>query len=79
MRQSLIVSQTSWGLSGAKLDEKGQHEEAKMFYLAALEGRRRALGGEHMMDTLASLNNMGCLLDDLEDYEGGARLLSTSA
>ena len=61
-----------------KVDKK-QYKEAKEIHLAALEGRRRALGGEHMMDTLASLNNMGCLLDDLEDYEGGARLLSTSA
>ena len=40
-----------------------------MVHLAALEGRRRVLGEEHM-DTLASLNNMGCLLDDIEDYGG---------
>ena len=32
-----------------------------MFYLAALEGRRRVLGDDHK-DTLASLNNMGVVI-----------------
>ena len=36
---------------------KGQYEEAKVLYLAALEGRRRVLGEEHK-DTLATLNNI---------------------
>ena len=51
------------------LEEKGKWEEAKVFYLAALEGYRRVLGkGE--MKTLGSLNNLGCLRQFMEDYEG---------
>ena len=34
-----------------------------------LEGRRRVLGAEHK-DTLATLNNMGVLFHQVEDYEG---------
>ena len=34
-----------------------------------MEGRRRVLGEEHKK-TLASLTNMGVLLDNMEDYEG---------
>ena len=51
---------------GAKMMEKGngKDEEAKVFQLAALEGRRRVLGEEHK-HTLASLNNMGNLLADM--------------
>eukprot|EP00518_Triparma_eleuthera_P004837 CAMPEP_0182464466 /NCGR_PEP_ID=MMETSP1319-20130603/8660_1 /TAXON_ID=172717 /ORGANISM="Bolidomonas pacifica, Strain RCC208" /LENGTH=512 /DNA_ID=CAMNT_0024664109 /DNA_START=147 /DNA_END=1685 /DNA_ORIENTATION=- len=54
---------------GVKLHEKGKHEEAKVFKLAALEGRRRVLGNEHK-DTLSSMTNMGNLLDDTGDHEG---------
>ena len=32
---------------GDELDEKGQYEEAKVVYLAALEGYRRVLAEEH--------------------------------
>ena len=32
---------------GIELGEKGKLEEAKVLYLAALEGRRRVLGQEH--------------------------------
>ena len=48
---------------------KGEHKEAKMLHLAALEGRRRVLGEEHK-DTLALLHNMGYLLWYEGDYEG---------
>ena len=54
---------------GEGLSEKGKYEEAKVFYLAALEGQRRVLGDEHK-NTLASLHNMGRLLYSMEDYEG---------
>ena len=55
---------------GSWLDKnKGQYKEAKGFYLAALEGRRRVLGDEHK-DTLVSLNNMGVVLDLMKDSEG---------
>ena len=54
---------------GYEMRKKGKYEEAKVFYLAALEGRRRVLGEEHK-DTLASMNNMGVLLHKMEDYEG---------
>ena len=54
---------------GGKLREKGKYEKAKVFYLAALEGKRRVLGEKHQK-TLGSLNNMGVLLKDMEDYEG---------
>ena len=54
---------------GSVLDSREQYEEAKVLWLAALEGFRRVLGGEHK-HTLSSLNNMGCLLDDMEDYGG---------
>merc|ERR1719506_3274941 len=54
---------------GANLMEKGKYEEAKVSYLAALEGRRRVLGDEHK-DTLDSRHKMGILLDKMEDYEG---------
>ena len=43
---------------GLELRKKGVFEEAKVFYLAALAGRRRVLGGEHK-NALESLNNMG--------------------
>ena len=40
-----------------------------MFYLAALEGRKRVLAEEHK-DTLASLNSMGVVLQHTKDYAG---------
>ena len=54
---------------GERLDDQGKYEEAKVFYLAALEGQRRVLGEEHKK-TLPSLNSMGILLKKMEDYEG---------
>jgi tetratricopeptide (TPR) repeat protein len=54
---------------GAELDEKGKYEEAKVFWLAALEGWRRVLGEEHKK-TLGSLGNMGNVLGNMKDYEG---------
>ena len=54
---------------GIKMEDKGKYEEAKVFYLAALEGQRRVLGDEHKK-TLSSMNNMGVLLKKMEDYEG---------
>ena len=54
---------------GGDLKEKGEYEEAKVFYLAALEGRRRVLGEEHK-DTLATLNSMRVVLQIVKDYEG---------
>lgn len=54
---------------GIAFDEKGQHEEAKVYYLAALEGRRRVLGDDHK-DTLDTVNNLGVLSYDMGDYEG---------
>ena len=54
---------------GGKLRKNGQFEEVKVFYLAALEGRRRVLGEEHK-DTLASLNNMGVVVRAMDDNEG---------
>ena len=52
---------------GRRLVSKGQYEEAKVFFPAALEGQRRVLGAEHK-DTLSSLNNMGVVLQIMEDY-----------
>ena len=49
-------------------ENKGQYEEAEVFYLTALEGRRRVHGEEHK-NILASLNNMGIVLRNIEDYE----------
>ena len=54
---------------GVVLYEKGKYEEAKVFWLTALEGRRRILGEEHM-NTLTSLMNMGIILKNMKDYEG---------
>ena len=54
---------------GSRLWEKGNYEEAKVFFLTALEGRRRVLGEEHSY-TLGSMNNMGIILCKMEDYEG---------
>ena len=54
---------------GERLDDQGKYEEAKVFYLAALEGQKRVLGEEHK-DTLRSMSNMGNLLADMEDNEG---------
>ena len=51
------------------MDEKGQHVEAKVFYLAALEGRRRVHVGGHK-ETLDLLAAMRCLLYHTKDYEG---------
>ena len=53
---------------GVLLDEKkGKYEEAKVFSLAGLEGRRRVLGEEHMK-TLTSMNNLGALPHDMGDF-----------
>ena len=49
--------------------EKGKHEETKVFYLTALEGRRSVLRAEHKK-TLGSLYNLGLVLHFVEDYEG---------
>ena len=54
---------------GEELMKKGGHEEAKVFYLAALEGRRRVLGEEHKK-TLSSLCGLGDFLLDTGDYTG---------
>ena len=54
---------------GCVVNDKGQYEEAKVIWLAALEGRRRVLGKEHK-DTLMSLNNIGVLLKNMKDYKG---------
>ena len=40
-----------------------------MFYITALEGRRRVLGEEHKK-TLDSMKNMGAPLFHMEDYKG---------
>ena len=53
---------------GMVLEEKGKYEEAKVFYLAALEGRRRVLGDEHKK-TLASMFNLGNNHNNLEDHK----------
>ena len=45
---------------GEPVEEEGQFEESKVFYLAALEGSRRVLREEHKI-TFASLNNLGVL------------------
>ena len=55
---------------GDKLDDLGKYEEAKVSYLAVLEGRRRRILEEEHKDTLDSLNNMDILLKNIEDYEG---------
>ena len=52
-----------------ELKNKGKYEEAKVFFLAAFEGRRRVLGDEHK-DTLASQNSLGGILEEMKDYEG---------
>ena len=54
---------------GAELRKKGHLREAKVLYLPALKERRRVLWEEHK-DTLASLNNIGCLLDNMGEYRG---------
>ena len=54
---------------GCKLEMKGKYEEAKVFWLTALEGQRMVLGEEHK-DTLGTLNNLGALLGNMKDYEG---------
>ena len=54
---------------GIHLREKRNHEEVKVFYLSALERRRRVLGEGHKK-TLASPKNMGIFLAKVEDYEG---------
>ena len=54
---------------GRELRNEGKFEEAKVLWLAALEGRRRVLWEEHK-DTLGSVMNMGIILTNMEDYEG---------
>ena len=54
---------------GMELRKKGIHEEAKVFYFAALEGHRRVLGEEKKL-TLSSLNNIGVVLYHMKDYKG---------
>ena len=55
---------------GSELRKKGHFEEAKVFYVATLEGRRRALEEEHKKILDSSLNNMGVFLKNTKDYEG---------
>jgi len=54
---------------GIGLWKKGQHAEAKAFYVAALEGYRKLFEDEHKK-ILATLNNLGALLHNMRDYEG---------
>ena len=54
---------------GVELMRKRQFEDAKVIYLAALEGRRRVLGEWHNK-TLDSLVFMGVVLRRMKDYEG---------
>ena len=54
---------------GYELFKKGKYEEAKVFHLTALEGKRSVHGDEHK-NTLGTLNNTGILLDNMKDYEG---------
>ena len=54
---------------GDRLCKEGEYEEAKVFNLVTLEGKRRVLGEEHKK-ILDSLNNQGIVLDELKDYEG---------
>ena len=56
-------------LLGCELQDKGKYEEAKVFYLTALEERRSPLGDEYK-DTLATLISIGALLSDIKDYKG---------
>ena len=48
---------------------RGHYEEAKVIWLAALEGRRRGLGEEYKLNP-DSLNVMGGVLNDLKDCKG---------
>ena len=60
MRVILPDAVTTYDLAsdlGSRLDFRGQHEEAKVLKLAALEGRRRVLEEEHK-DTFTSLCNI---------------------
>ena len=50
-------------------NKRASTQQAKAFKLAALEGGRRVPGEEHN-DTLASLNNMGWLLQLMKDWKG---------
>ena len=54
---------------GVELQRKGKHSEAKVVYLAALEGRRRVLRGEDKY-TLSSLNTMENVFQLMKDFEG---------
>ena len=56
-------------LLGIELDLQGKYEEAKVFKLAVLEGRRSVLA-EEQKETLGSQNNIGIIFDKLKDYEG---------
>ena len=49
--------------------DKGIYEESKVFYLAALEGRRRVLGEEYRK-TLASLSIISVVHGMMKEYEG---------
>ena len=46
---------------GADMYDQGKYQEAKLFWLAALEGERRVLGEEHR-NTLGSPSNIGLLM-----------------
>ena len=63
---------------GGGLEMKGQFEESKVLWLAALEGKRRILEGEDKR-TLASLNNIGKRPSPNGGLRSGALLLPTSA
>ena len=56
---------------GHDLEDEVQYSEAKVFYLAALE-RRKRVHGDVLEKTLDSLNNLGVLCCfSQKDYEGG--------
>ena len=63
------ITYTVATILGSQLMNKGQYNEAKEFYLDALEGRRRVLWEENK-GTVMSLYNFGNLLRHTDDYGG---------
>jgi Tfp pilus assembly protein PilF len=50
------------------LSRQGKYEEAEAMHRRALKGREKVLGLEHP-DTLASVNNLGVVLERQDKYE----------
>ncbi|GMH60882.1 hypothetical protein TL16_g03146 [Triparma laevis f. inornata] len=65
--ENAVTLETLNGL-GSRLQDSREYEEAKEVYERCLAGQMKVLGEDHK-DTLGSLNNLGLVYSNLENYD----------